>query len=430
MFPIVFNADENYIKYTSVLITSIIKNTNSQKSFKELCKDLAQDKKSQAKMSAEKLHFIDYESLNENEQKEGYVFVILSDFVSTQTRDKLAELQRELNLIYPCSIEVKIVDEKEFEGFPKSGAAHSNFLPYYRLIAPQFLQEYSKCLYLDSDMLCLCDIRELFTLDLSDKILACVGDYGSKKRKIKFKENGKEKIFYYDEHYFNSGFLLINTYEYKAVAKQCENLAKQATYIKAADQDLLNAIVNREQRLKLSFAYNFVTHAFCYCICKDEDKTRLNYTRAEFLESAKNPKILHFGYKPWKFLESFSDFKGVNVCSYWWDMASQTPVFKQELLEIQKSIAESSKNTIALGFNALEAFKTCNLFKMHSLLKNEDIKYTNANEARESGISGLCILLAEVIEFARRRHKGLLNVYLKIAKILRHYKKYANKVLK
>ncbi|WP_276882020.1 glycosyltransferase family 8 protein [Campylobacter cuniculorum] len=430
MFPIVFNADENYIKYTSTLITSIIKNTNSQKSFKELCKDLAQDKKSQAKMSAEKLHFIDYESLNENEQKEGYVFVILSDFVSTQTRDKLAELQRELSLIYPCSIEVKIVDEKEFEGFPKSGAAHSNFLPYYRLIAPQFLQEYSKCLYLDSDMLCLCDIRELFTLDLGDKILACVGDYGSKKRKIKFKENGKEKIFYYDEHYFNSGFLLINTYEYKAVAKQCENLAKQATYIKAADQDLLNAIVNREQRLKLSFAYNFVTHAFCYCICKDEDKTRLNYTRAEFLESAKNPKILHFGYKPWKLLESFSDFKGVNVCSYWWDMASQTPIFKQELLEIQKSIAESSKNTIALGFNALEAFKTCNLFKMHSLLKNEDIKYTNANEARESGISGLCILLAEVIEFARRRHKGLLNVFFKIAKILRHYKKYANKILK
>lgn len=430
MFPIVFNADENYIKYTSTLITSIIKNTNSQKSFKELCKDLAQDRESQAKMSAEKLHFIDYESLNENEQKEGYVFVILSDFVSTQTHDKLAELQRELSLIYPCSIEVKIVDEKEFEGFPKSGAAHSNFLPYYRLIAPQFLQEYSKCLYLDSDMLCLCDIRELFTLDLSDKILACVGDYGSKKRKIKFKENGKEKIFYYDEHYFNSGFLLINTYEYKAVAKQCENLAKQATYIKAADQDLLNAIVNREQRLKLSFAYNFVTHAFCYCICKDEDKTRLNYTRAEFLESAKNPKILHFGYKPWKFLESFSDFKGVNVCSYWWDMASQTPVFKQELLEIQKSITESSKNTIALGFNALEAFKTCNFFKMHSLLKNEDIKYTNANKRSVCENSGLCILLAEVIEFARRRHKGLLNVFFKIAKILRHYKKYANKILK
>ena len=114
MFPIVFNADENYIKYTSTLITSIIKNTNSQKSFKELCKDLAQDRESQSKMSAEKLHFIDYESLNENEQKEGYVFVILSDFVSTQTRDKLAELQRELSLIYPCSIEVKIVDEKEF----------------------------------------------------------------------------------------------------------------------------------------------------------------------------------------------------------------------------------------------------------------------------------------------------------------------------
>lgn len=432
MFPIVFNADENYIKYTSVLITSIIKNTNSQKSFKELCKDLAQDKKSQAKMSAEKLHFIDYESLNENEQKEGYVFVILSDFVSTQTRDKLAELQRELSLIYPCSIEVKIVDEKEFEGFPKSGAAHSNFLPYYRLIAPQFLQEYSKCLYLDSDMLCLCDIRELFALDLSDKILACVSDKGSKRRKLKYKEQNAICTHFYDESFFYSGFLLINTKKYIdcELFTKAQNLARCAVYIKTADQDLLNFFVKKQAQLKLAFAYCFETSAFCYCICKDEDKTRLNYTRAEFLESAKNPKILHFGYKPWKFLESFSDFKGVNVCSYWWDMASQTPVFKQELLEIQKSIAESSKNTIALGFNALEAFKTCNFFKMHSLLKNEDIKCTNANEKSMHENSGLCILLAEVIEFARRRHKGLLNVFFKIAKILRHYKKYANKILK
>ena len=35
MFHIVFNADENYIKYTAVLINSIIKNTDKNKKFKD-----------------------------------------------------------------------------------------------------------------------------------------------------------------------------------------------------------------------------------------------------------------------------------------------------------------------------------------------------------------------------------------------------------
>lgn len=47
--------------------------------------------------------------------------------------------------------------------FPSSGAAHSLKLPYYRLkFISLFDDSIDKCLYLDSDMLCMCDIRELF----------------------------------------------------------------------------------------------------------------------------------------------------------------------------------------------------------------------------------------------------------------------------
>ncbi len=56
MYHIVFHADENYIKYTSVLIISIIKNTDP------------------------KNHF----------QNKPYSFYILNNFVGEETREKLS----------------------------------------------------------------------------------------------------------------------------------------------------------------------------------------------------------------------------------------------------------------------------------------------------------------------------------------------------
>ncbi|XAK47169.1 glycosyltransferase [Campylobacter coli] len=42
-------------------------------------------------------------------------------------------------------------------------AAQSSKLPYYRLKLGSVLEkQIDKCIYLDSDMLCLCDIREIF----------------------------------------------------------------------------------------------------------------------------------------------------------------------------------------------------------------------------------------------------------------------------
>lgn len=43
MFHIVFNADEKYIPYAAVLMTSIIKNTNPNKTFADFCVDSSQN---------------------------------------------------------------------------------------------------------------------------------------------------------------------------------------------------------------------------------------------------------------------------------------------------------------------------------------------------------------------------------------------------
>ncbi|HEF3642038.1 TPA: glycosyltransferase family 8 protein [Campylobacter jejuni] len=396
MYHIIFSADENYIKYTSVLITSIIKNTNP------------------------KNHF----------QNRPYSFHVLSNFVSEETREKLECLKKELNKIYPCEISIHIMSDDRFENFPSSGAAQNSKLPYYRLKFISLLDDnVDKCLYLDSDMLCMCDIREIFAIDLQGKIIGVVGDPGSKKAKIKFMEDGKKRVLKFDEDYFNSGFLFINVKEYKKarIEQKCEKLAKKCIYIKAADQDLLNATISKDKILKLDFAYNFNIITLLYTVCKDEKKNRLNYTREEFIQSTKNPKILHYGEKPWKFLHSYKDFYGKNINDYWWDIAQITPIFKEELLKQKKEIRDYLLY-VGLGYALYNFCKKYQIFGIKKLLKTENDKelVEFAKDLNDEKY-GLYCMLGEMVLYARKHKKGMINIILKSYKMIKMYEKYAHK---
>ncbi|MBK1971380.1 glycosyltransferase family 8 protein [Campylobacter sp. TTU_617] len=428
MFHIIMSADENYIKYSAVLITSIIKNTDLSKKFKDFCdkEDFIPLKNNN---TLDSYSYLKFDTLNKEQQKEGYIFHILSNFISPQTEEKLQFFEKELNSIYPCKILIHIFEDEFFKDFPKSGAAHSNYLSYYRLKINSILDNNVKnCIYLDSDMLCFFDIRELFALDLKDKIIACVNDPGSKKRKIKFKEKNKKITFYFDQNYFNAGFLLINFEKYKKekIEEKTHELAKKCFYIKAADQDLLNFVL-RNQILKLDFAYNFSIITYAYAICRDENSNRLNFTREEFNQSFKNPKILHYGEKPWKYLKSYIDANGKNINDHWWEMVNKTPIFNKELLEEKNNIKEYLY-IAALGFMALKFYNDFKFFKIASLIKNKnDKKYLEYIKEIKDEEFGLCCILGESIFYARKSNKGSFSVILKLLKIIFHYKKYSHK---
>lgn len=394
MYNIIFSADENYIKYTAVLITSIIKSTNISNSFLD----------------------------------GAYHFHLLSNFLSDNAKEKLEKLQNELSKIYPCKISIYIIKDDEFKNFPSSGAAHSSKLPYYRLKFISLLDSINKCLYLDSDMLCVCDIRELFYLDLKDNIIAAVGDPGSKRAKIKFIEDGKKRVLKFDENYFNSGFLLINVKEYKkaCIEQKCEELAKKCVYIKAADQDLLNATISKNKILKLDFAYNFNIITLLYAICKDEKKNRLNYTREEFIQSMKNPKLLHYGEKPWKFLHSYKDFYGKNINDYWWDIVEITPIFKEELLKQKKDIKDYLLYA-GLGYTLYNFCKKYQIFNIKKLLKIDNDKELMEPKDLNDDKYGLYCLLGEIVLYARKHKKGVVHIVLKSYKMIKMYEKYAYK---
>lgn len=427
MFHIVFSADENYIKYTAVLINSIIKNTNLNLHFKDFCqKPTPQMSPNSSFSSYENLNFDDLSAEN---RAEGYVFHILSDQISTATQNKLKALEKSLNEIYPCLITAHILNDDEFSDFPVSGAAHSNFLPYYRLKLKNYLNSsVDRCLYLDSDMLCLCDLRELFAIDLKDNILAAINDPGSKKRKIKFKQNSNIITHKFTNDYFNSGFLLINTKAYieNKIEQKCQSLAKNATYIKAADQDLLNATIPANKLLKLPISYNFSSISFCFAICKDEQNHRLNCSRAEFMQSYKKPKIIHYGEKPWRFLKSYTDSQNRNINDIWWEYAASTSEFRDELMAMRNDINEY-KVFATLGFEILKALKSVFGYFVIKNLIDKPLDNLNLNSEIPDDIFGLCCILGEMIIHAKRHKKSPLSVILKAYKMKTTFTKYNTK---
>lgn len=427
MFHIVFSADENYIKYTAVLINSIIKNTNLNLHFKDFCqKPTPQMLPNSSFSSYENLNFDDLSAEN---RAEGYVFHILSDQISTATQNKLKALEKSLNEIYPCLIATHILNDDEFSDFPVSGAAHSNFLTYYRLKLKNYLNpSVDRCLYLDSDMLCLCDLRELFAIDLKDNILAAINDPGSKKRKIKFKQNSNIITHKFTNDYFNAGFLLINTKAYieNKIEQKCQSLAQNATYIKAADQDLLNATIPANKLLKLPISYNFSSISFCFAICKDEQNHRLNCSRAEFMQSYKKPKIIHYGEKPWRFLKSYTDSQNRNINNIWWEYAASTPEFRDELMAMRNDINEY-KVFATLGFEILKALKSVFGYFVIKNLIDKPLDNLNLNSEIPDDIFGLCCILGEMIIHAKRHKKSPLSVILKAYKMKTTFTKYNTK---
>ena len=427
MFHIIFSADENYIKYTAVLINSIIKNTNLNIHFKDFCqKPILQMPPNSSFSSYENLNFDDLSAEN---RTEGYIFHILSDQISTATQNKLKALEKSLNEIYPCLITAHILNDGEFSDFPVSGAAHSNFLTYYRLKLKNYLNpSVDRCLYLDSDMLCLCDLRELFAIDLKDNILAAINDPGSKKRKIKFKQNNNIITHKFTNDYFNAGFLLINTKAYieNKIEQKCQSLAQNATYIKAADQDLLNATIPANKLLKLPISYNFSSISFCFAICKDEQDHRLNCSRAEFMQSYKKPKIIHYGEKPWRFLKSYTDSQNQNINDIWWEYAASTPEFRDELMAMRNDINEY-KVFATLGFEILKALKSIFGYFVIKNLIDKPLDNLNLNSEIPDDIFGLCCILGEMIIHAKRHNKSAISVRLKAYKMKTTFTKYNTK---
>lgn len=197
-------------------------------------------------------------------------------------------------------------------------------------------------MYLDSDILVLKDIRELFYINLEDKTLGMVIDIAAPIMNLVI-EKRIEK-----DSYFNAGMMLIDMSKFRQ--KDMNDLSG-IEKLRFADQDFINLSLKGEIKT-LPLKWNFI-----WLDEKDLnfDKTRLltrrqnngfhkascAYTQTEFHKALQEICMAHFaGYKPWKVYLKFLDNKAIFVRDAnfykWWELAKQTPFYEDIRQNYQK----------------------------------------------------------------------------------------------
>ena len=254
MIPIAMICDENYIMPTAVTITSI----------------------------------------KANHKKEGVlIFHIITDHLSEESQSKLkdledvctnivihqldAEYERGVNSSYKSNLSATAISQAKFD---------------LDVIIPN--QE--KILYLDSDLIVLFDVEDLYSIDIDGFYCAAVPNL--------YDERHCKKLGVSQAEYFNTGVLLLNTSLIKkdTVSSKLHEY-KDTGYNAFMDQDAFNVVFKNRVKY-LSFEYNLRIDSLLFQNFKIDfvDYYHLpeDYTSGDAI---KNAKIIHYctKYKPWKY---------------------------------------------------------------------------------------------------------------------------------
>jgi lipopolysaccharide biosynthesis glycosyltransferase len=132
-----------------------------------------------------------------------------------------------------------------------------NQTAYYRLVVPYILHEagIEKCLYLDTDILCVRDFSRWYKRDIKGHIAYVTKDATSKPM---LRENITcGKLGMKGKLYFNSGILLINIPEYvkSDIGNKAIALCQKQNF-DAMDQDVLNILMEGKVVFDDTYAYN------------------------------------------------------------------------------------------------------------------------------------------------------------------------------
>ena len=184
------SCDDKYSKYAGVVITSILKNANSN----------------------------DYLNI-----------FILDGGITQENKNKILSLRS----IKQCDINFVQIDESLFEDFRGITTHTYVSLPtYYRLKMPSLLPQIDRIIYFDCDVIVEHSLKDLFNVEMSDYPLAGVLDVKKKMQKT-------------NPTYTNAGILVMdlkNMRKTNLEAKFFEYTKKHSSEIVCGDQEIINQV--------------------------------------------------------------------------------------------------------------------------------------------------------------------------------------------
>ncbi len=190
---------------------------------------------------------------------------------------------------------------------------------YFRLFIPDLYPEYDKALYLDSDIVILSDIADLYNIDLKDNLVGAAPDDVIQTIEV-FKNYSELVVGVADyKNYFNAGILLMNLEALRKFGFQEKFIYLLGTvkFSVAQDQDYLNRLCKGRVTLL--------------------DK---NWNRMPVGGDIKEREKLHLihynlAFKPWH-------FENILYEEYFWEYAKQTE-FYNKILDIKTNFTDTDR---------------------------------------------------------------------------------------
>lgn len=199
---------------------------------------------------------------------------------------------------------------------------------YYRLFIPWIISlQYKKAIYLDADMITLCDIALIYDIDLADKLIVAVRDYwgicncyipGDSMRDYRI-SIGLEEI----DTYIISSTIIFNLEKFRKqyTLDYVTNLAISKKW-RQHDQDVINILAKKDIKY-ISAKWGFVTDYGnnCYLPQTLQDELKV---------AEQNIGIVHFaaGRKPW--IKNYAEFN-----DEFWKYAFNSPYFCDLLKKVK-----------------------------------------------------------------------------------------------
>lgn len=215
-------------------------------------------------------------------------------------------------------------DLSVLDGLPVTG--HVNATTYVRLLLQHSLPlDVDRVIYLDSDLLVLGDLADLWSLPWQDVACLAAPDVGAPwmDADLAASANGvctrfmaaKKPIANYrtfgfspNDPYFNAGVIVANLREWRRLdvcARCLDCLAEHRDFVNYWDQYALNVVLHGRWR-PIDMAWNQGFWAITYRSWKRSPFDRQTYEHVRF-----SPRIVHFttGNKPWK-IDGLHPFRG------------------------------------------------------------------------------------------------------------------------
>lgn len=225
---------------------------------------------------------------------------------------------------------------RKMDGIKLKAGGHISVETYFRLLIPEIFINYSKVLFLDSDMTVHTDIAELFNEDVKGYTVAAAHDQciaafynGSDKSFLPY----CKKVLKLNNHhdYFQAGVMLLNLDRFREryTSEEIVEFAtsRQFTYV---DQDIMNSLCRGEVK-HLDLSWNVFPDMGDYT-----KKFMPNDLRREYEAALENIKICHHTgpVKPW-----------TNPCAdtlmtyMFWSIARTTPFYEIMTYRLNHAVA-------------------------------------------------------------------------------------------